>query len=305
MIVYKDKLRMLYRKTRALLITIFLIGQLCSCDMFEYHPYASKIYGRRNIHMTSTTAVESMCQGLDTIKFAFITDSQGAYDELSDAVDYINSCKDIMFVIHGGDQSDFGITKEFLWCRDILDKLHCPYFCLLGNHDCLGNGEHVFDILYGNPNFSFNASFTHFVCLNTIALEYDYSHPVPDFNFLNDDYNSIALAKDSITNTVVLMHAPPFDEQFNDNVAKFFQYTICRYPGMGTHDKSYSNDIGDVIKRNTKLNGFCVNGHTHRTETKELFDDGVLYYSLANSERRMVRIFTITRNGYECETVVY
>ena len=60
-----------------------------------------------------------------------------------------------------------------------------------------------------------------------------------------------------------------------------------------------------MIKRNTKLNGFCVNGHTHRTETKELFDDGVLYYSLANSERRMLRIFTITRNGYECETVVY
>ena len=64
---------MFYTKTCALLITIFLIAQLCSCDMFEYHPYASEIYGRRNIHMTSTTAVESMCQGLDTIKFAFIT----------------------------------------------------------------------------------------------------------------------------------------------------------------------------------------------------------------------------------------
>lgn len=283
-------------------LTLLLV---CSCDMFEYHPYASDLYGRKNIHEMSVSAVEAMCQGADTICFAFITDSQGSYDEQKLAVDYINNRKDVMFVIHGGDQSDFGLTKEFLWCRDLLDKLHCPYFCLLGNHDCLGNGEDVFDILYGNPSFSFNASFIHFVCLNTIALEYDYSHPVPDFNFLDRDYRCVEEMGDSISNSIILMHAPPFDEQFNDNVAGFFQYTIRRYPGMSDNDRRYSADVSDELKRNTMMNGFCVNGHTHRTETKNLFDDGVLYYSVANMEKRTFLIFTVTRNGYECETIIY
>lgn len=296
----------MFHRIRCIFFNVILtLMLLCSCDMFEYHPYASDIYGRKNIHDLSVSAVESMCQGYDTICFAFITDTQGSYDEMKPAIDYINNHKDIMFVIHGGDQSDFGLTKEFLWCRDIMDKLHCPYFSLLGNHDCLGNGEDVFDILYGNPNYSFNASFVHFVCLNTIALEYDYSHPVPDFDFLDRDYRCVEEMGDSISNSVVLMHAPPFDEQFNDNVANFFQYSIRRYPGMGNKDKRYAADVADEMKRNTMQNGFCVNGHTHRTEIKDLFNDGVLYYSVANIEQRTLFVFTITRDGYDCETIVY
>lgn len=29
----------------------------------------------------------------------------------------------IDFVIHGGDMSDFGVTKEFLWQRDIMNGI--------------------------------------------------------------------------------------------------------------------------------------------------------------------------------------
>lgn len=35
-------------------------------------------------------------------------------------------------------------------------------------------------------NFSFCRERREIVCLNTNAIEYDYSHPVPDFNFLNE-----------------------------------------------------------------------------------------------------------------------
>ena len=33
--------------------------------------------------------------------------------------------------------SDFGVTDEFLWQRDIMNKLRVPYVALIGNHDCL------------------------------------------------------------------------------------------------------------------------------------------------------------------------
>ena len=53
---------------------------------------------------------------------------------------------DIDFVIHGGDMSDFGVTDEFLWQRDIMNKLRVPYVALIGNHDCLGTGEETYQM---------------------------------------------------------------------------------------------------------------------------------------------------------------
>ena len=53
-------------------------------------------------------------------------DSQRWYDETLDFVGEINKRDDIDFVIHGGDMSDFGVTDEFLWQRDIMNKLRVP-----------------------------------------------------------------------------------------------------------------------------------------------------------------------------------
>lgn len=39
-------------------------------------------------------------------------------------------------------------------------------------------------VFFGNPNFSFVAGDVKFLCLNTNALEYDYSTPIPDFEFI-------------------------------------------------------------------------------------------------------------------------
>ena len=97
------------------------MSAVISCDNFEYLPYAADFYGRTGIHATSIHDIEQSCAGKDTICFAFITDTQGSYDEMRDAMDVISKRKDVMFIIHGGDQSDFGMTKEFLWTRDILD----------------------------------------------------------------------------------------------------------------------------------------------------------------------------------------
>lgn len=278
---------------------------LTSCQNFEYHPYAADYYGKENIHADNIARIEEMCKGKDTICFAFITDTQGAYDEFRDVIKQLDRRGDVMFIIHGGDQSDFGLTKEFLWSRDIMESQHRPYLCLIGNHDCLGNGEHVFERMYGSPNYSLNAGFLHLVGLNTVALEYDYSHPVPDFQFLESDTKATKSMQDSITNTIVMMHAPPHDEQFNDNVARYFQYMVTQYPGLRETDENYPAVYNDTVKAGTRTKGFCLNGHTHRTDVKHIFNDGVLYYGLTNMSDREIRVFTITRQGYECETIKY
>ena len=248
--------------------------------MIEYHPYDARIDGMTNINQCNIVRIEEGLQDADTFRFAFITDTQRWYDETEDVVAAINQRTDIDFVIHGGDLTDFGATKEFLWQRDILNGLKVPYVCLIGNHDCLGTGEEVFKKVFGNPNFSFTAGDVHFVCLNTNALEYDYSEPVPNFYFMHHELDSFPIkAKRSL----FAMHTKPGDEQFNNNVSDVFQYTLHSFP--------------------TPL--CCIYGHGHKLAANNLFGDGLMYYQCSNIKDRIYLVFTINKEGYEYETVSF
>ena len=111
-------------------------------------------------------------------------DTQRWYDETVDFVNKANSYDTLDFVMHGGDISDFGMTFEFDWIHRIMKKLNVPYVALIGNHDIIGNGMSIYNKMYGDENFSFVAGNTRFLCLNTNALEFDYSKPDPDFNYI-------------------------------------------------------------------------------------------------------------------------
>jgi Icc-related predicted phosphoesterase len=136
----------------------------------------------------------------------------------------------------------------------------------------------VFEKIFGTPNFSFKASNIKFVCLNTNALEFDYSNPVPDFEFIESQLDSVPAAN---AKTVFVMHARPYNEQFNNNVAKVFEYDIKRFPQLQ----------------------FCLSGHDHRVEADDLFNDGVMYYGCANIAKRSYLLFTIYNKGYNYEVV--
>ena len=252
---------------------------LTGCDLIEYHPYDVRIDGETGINVKNIERIENACDGKDTIRFAFMGDSQRWYDETSDFVKHVNSQDSIDFVIHGGDISDFGITKEFLWIRDIMSGLHVPYVALIGNHDILGNGKEVFERVYGDENFSFVAGDTKFVCMNTNALEYDYSHPVPDFNFIAEEMTDTM----AFSRTVAVMHVKPFDDQFNNNVAPLFHAEIKKYPSLQ----------------------FALHAHNHRLQVTDAFNDGLLYYGCATMKERNYMVFTLTPEGYSYEVVYF
>lgn len=253
---------------------------LSSCDMIEYHPYDLDIRGEKEVNRKNILMIESNTATKDSISFILISDTQRWYDETEDAVQSINKLSDIDFVIHAGDLSDFGMKLEFEKQRDILNHLNVPYVCLLGNHDCLATGKDVFNIVFGQENFSFNAGTVHIVCLNTNALEFDYSTAVPDFSFLGND---IASTPSYITHTVVVMHAPPYSEQFDNNVALPFQHYLHKYPSLE----------------------FCMYGHIHQSTVTDMFDDGIYYYSTASINKRSYLHFTITAEGYSYEEIPF
>lgn len=268
-----------------------------SCGNFEYHPYSNHVDGRIAIHETTVPAIEKKCSGCDSFKFAFITDTQGSYDEMKDAVSVIARRGDIDFIVHGGDQTDFGLPKEFMWCRDIMESSGLPYVSVIGNHDCLGNGKYTFEYIYGCTDFSFNAGHIHFICLNTVALEYPASEAVPDFDFISYDLEEVMSLNehcDSITGTVVVMHSRPGDEQFNNSKKKDFIDRLKCFPGG-----SAVSDDG-VCSRI-----FCINGHNHRGEILDIDECGLLFYGCPDIGRRVFYVFSITNRGYECEEVEF
>lgn len=264
-------------KTAIALISSIIL--MSGCDsVFDIHPYDTRVKGTTGINAANIRRIEQMCADADTLHIAVISDSHQWYSDLEDEVNNINCRDSIDFVIHLGDITDFGSTQEYNWARERLQRLNKPYLVMQGNHDCLGTGNEVFAKMFGNNDFSFIAGRVKFVMINTNAIEYDYSEPVPDFDFLESE-----ATKDSarFDRTVACMHAAPFSEQFNNNVVKPFAYYLSSFPNLM----------------------FCLYGHGHHSEEHDFFENGVIYYEVAASSKREYRLFTVTPTGYSNEII--
>lgn len=260
-------------------VILSVITLFSGCDLIDYHPYDSRYDGEKALNSKAISRIEQICAGRDSIRFAMISDTQRWYDETEKMVKSINARGDVDFVVHCGDMTDFGMTREFDWMERELRKFAMPHVCVIGNHDCLGTGGDVFRSMYGNPDFSFNAGDTHFMCLNTNAVEYDYSTDIPNFSFIKSD---LAAVPDSIRRTVVAMHAAPLTDQFGANVAEVFHEKIKQFPGLQ----------------------FCICGHNHSYARYEPLEDGLLYYRVACAKKLEYIVFTLQKDGgYTYEVV--
>ncbi len=263
------------------LILIVIALSFSGCELFEYHPYDGKITGETDINVKNIARIEQECEGKKSIRFALISDTQRHYDETEDFVESVNARTDIDFIIHAGDISDFALTNEFIWMRDIMNKLNKPYIVILGNHDCLANGEETFINIFGEVNFSFLAGNVKFVCLNTNALEFDYSRAIPDFAYITSQFND---RQPEHEKTVFVMHARPYSEQFNNNVLPMFQHITKQFPKLQ----------------------FCLNGHDHTMKFDDIFNDGIMYYGISDISKRKYLLFAITDNDqYDYEEVEF
>lgn len=260
---------------------IFCSILLTGCDMLEAHPYDVHIDGEKNITEKNISLIEAKTKGKEVIRFAMISDTQRFYDETDEVVRTLNQRDDIDFVLHGGDLTEYGATKEFIWQRNILNKLKVPYLCVIGNHDCLATGIECYEAIFGNLNFSFKAGNVKFLCLNTNAIEFDYNNSVPDMSFLK---NELANLEHDINKTVVLMHSGPFSDQFNNNIAEEFHNLLTKFPNIQ----------------------FCLYGHGHSISVDDFFDDGIIYYECPTIKKKCYLLMTINEDGsYNYEAVEF
>lgn len=70
----------------------------------------------------------------------FIRDSKGSEKNFSIVMDYVRK-EDPDLVVFGGDITDEATCASIDYFKKEADKLSCPYYLLMGNHDLLINGE--------------------------------------------------------------------------------------------------------------------------------------------------------------------
>ena len=262
-------------KQTILFLCMAMICLLTACnDVFDVHPYDVNYKGETHHNKQAIAEIEQRFASRDSLRIAFISDTHGWYTNTKAEIDDINKRNDIDFVVHCGDLTDTGTKKEYERTRKILQKLDVPYVALIGNHDFLGTGDQSYQVLYGSLDFSFIAGRVKFLCLNTNATEYDYMAAVPNFDYIEQEITARA---DEFDRTVIIMHAPPYSDQFNNNVAKAFRRYIDFLPHLM----------------------FCVYGHNHNSVVNNIYSDGLLFYGIDCSDHRIYRIITIRKEGYD------
>ena len=152
---------------------------------------------------------------------------------------------------------------------------------VIGNHDNLGSGREVYEAMYGALNFAFVYGGIKFVCLNTNALDYDYSIPVPDFEFIQEQIADTL--EQPIHSSIAVMHTQPGNVIFNNNVKVPFQ---------------------EYLKKLKNLR-FCVHAHEHHLMVNDFFEDGIIYYGSDAMKNRNYLLFTVTKENYSYEVVYF
>ena len=137
----------------------------------------------------------------------------------------------------------------------------------------------MYENIYDDFNFSFKFRNTRFICLNTNALEFDYSTPVPDFDYM---YGFLTDTAD-VKRTIVAMHAPPFDPQFNNNSDQTFKNILERYSSLL----------------------FCLHADRHKRMENDYFNNGIKFIGCDDIEGRNYLLFTIAGNSYSYQVVYF
>ena len=96
---------------KCLFIGITILLSSCS-DLFDTHPYDVNVKGETGINAKQIAIIEQQFADKDTLRVAFISDSHYWLTDLCDEVADLNSRTDIDFVVHCGDLTQTGMTKD-------------------------------------------------------------------------------------------------------------------------------------------------------------------------------------------------
>jgi 3',5'-cyclic-AMP phosphodiesterase len=255
-------------------ISVILLASGCN-EIIEYSPFDTNFISSeiniKNAESLKNNSGDNSIQN-DTLIFATIADSHDYYDDLAAAMESINKTEGLQFVISCGDVTSRGISQEYMWYREIIDRSICPVFTVIGNHDHRSNGKVIFKRLFGPLNMSFIYMGYKFILFDDVVWEN--GNKSPDFDWLEDE-----LSKDELP-SILVTHIPPWGEQTAGDYEKIFNRII-----------SESNII------------LCLHGH-HHYPYEQIFA-GVPAIITGSVEKKGYRIIKIFEKKHEIENIKF
>jgi len=256
----------------------FLFVLFTSCeDLIEYSPYQNIVKDKWKEQNISNYQLLLPAENTEfsPFKIVLISDTHNFYDPFITQVNYINTLKDIDFVIHLGDFTTGSLNKEFNWYSTIINRLDIPFFTVIGNHDCLANGCSIYKNMFGPSDYIFTYKNVKFILFDDVIWEKNCQDP--DFEWLDDALKN----DDNYTHIIPFSHIPPWDGQF-----------------------SYGNEIvfNTLMERN-KIN-LSVHGHKHRFDVLKPYGD-VNYLTIPSSDKHQLVILTINSDTILIKNVKY
>jgi 3',5'-cyclic-AMP phosphodiesterase len=259
-------------------ITLIIAILSSSCGLVEYHPYEVRLKDEeKGLNKKAFAAINTLSNTKDTVSFILIGDTQRSYDQVESFVSSANATNHD-FVVIAGDISDFGLMQEFRLVNDRLRKLKKPYAAVIGNHDFSGNGQRVFEEMYGPINDVFMVGEIKFILLNTNSREAGFNGRVPDLDLLASE-----LDDPNYSQAIVISHIPPFDADFDPQLEE-------RYKHLLAHE--------------TRAR-LSLHAHQHRFFADNYYDDHVSYMITTAIVERGYFLFKVWNTGYSYRKITY
>ena len=251
---------------------------LVAAGCLEYSPHAIVLDGsERDLHRKAVLRLEASPPP-EALRFAVVGDTQLAFDEAEEAVEHLNRRDDLAFVVQVGDFTHFGLTPEFRAMNDIFSRLRVPHFVAIGIHDYLGNGEEIYERMFGPTDFAFTFARVRFLLFDSNSREFAYDGTVPDLAWL-----AANLAPDAAHDWAVLFsHCAPESSDF---------------------DRGLVEGYDDLLRAHPRTVSFHGHEHRFRTDVRH----GTALYVADSVDHRSYLVATLRADGvgFEVERVSF
>lgn len=178
---------------------------------FEYSPHEiPDEEHERDLHAKAVERLASQ-PARAPLQFAVVGDTQLHFDGALRVVEDVNRRGGAAFVIQVGDFTHLGLSAEYRLMNDVFRKLQVPYFVVVGVHDLLGSGKHIYREMFGPYDFAFTHARTRFVLIDTNAPEYGFDGSAPDLAWLAEQLAPTA----EFDRALVFAHVDPESTDFD------------------------------------------------------------------------------------------
>jgi Icc protein len=227
--------------------------------MFEFSPYDAPV-STTDVNNKNIQSLKDKRTFDDTVHIAVFADIHGYYDNIRDAVNFINNLPTIDFVIVLGDLSEKALARQYEWYLSEMLELKIPFITVIGNHDYLSNGSTIYRRMFRPSNFLFDYAGYRFVAFDDVVWENN--NTSPDFSWLS----RAVVAPDTNTRVVILAHIPPSPtDQLGENGSKNYEtiaetnHVILSVNGHLHKYQDYTkNDVIYLVTENIMLRGITL-----------------------------------------------